>query len=199
MNLVPMPMRILTAGLCVAAAIALTPLWVPLLLAAWCADLVSRPARWLEVVLRGRRRAAAAIVVLIVVCVLAPTSGLAAALVPGIRRGPCPIGRASRAAMAPTRGPQSARSQGRRRALRSRSLYLSPPSIRSSSTVIASTCGFERTCRFREKRWLDSRMLSERRDEGSSWREVVRRWSKARSPRSPRLGSASRGRCSSAH
>jgi predicted PurR-regulated permease PerM len=80
-----MPMRALTAALCVAAAVVLAPLWVPLLLAAWCADLLQSPVRRLELVLGGRRRAAAAVVVLLVVGALVPISGIFAALASGVR------------------------------------------------------------------------------------------------------------------
>jgi predicted PurR-regulated permease PerM len=73
-------MSAVTATLCGASALVLAPLWAPLVLAAWFADL-SRPAvRKLERVLGGRRRAAGAAVVLVVVGVLLPVVGIAFAL-----------------------------------------------------------------------------------------------------------------------
>ena len=78
-------MKILTATLCMAGAAVLVPLWLPLLLAAWCADLLRSPARRLELVLGGRRRAATAIVVLLLVGTLLPLGGMVAALVSGVR------------------------------------------------------------------------------------------------------------------
>jgi predicted PurR-regulated permease PerM len=78
-------MRVLVAALCIAAAVVLAPMWVSLLLAAWCADLLRSPARRLEVVLGGRRRAAAAVIVIVVVGALLPISGMVAALVSEVR------------------------------------------------------------------------------------------------------------------
>jgi predicted PurR-regulated permease PerM len=79
------PMRVLTAALCVAAAVILAPLWAPLVLAAWFADLLHPAVRRLERVLRGRRRAAAAVVVLLAIGVLLPLGGMVAAVVSGVR------------------------------------------------------------------------------------------------------------------
>ena len=74
------PMSAVVAGLCIAAALVLVPLWAPLVLAAWFADLLRPVVRKLERVLRGRRRAAAAVVLLVVVGVLLPLVGIALAL-----------------------------------------------------------------------------------------------------------------------
>jgi predicted PurR-regulated permease PerM len=74
------PMSALTAGLCIAAALVLAPLWAPLVLAAWFADLLRPAVRKLERLLGGRRRAAGALVVLVVVGVLLPLVGIALAL-----------------------------------------------------------------------------------------------------------------------
>ncbi len=78
------PMRILMVALCIAASVVVAPLWVPLVLAAWAADILGSPVRRLERVLRGRRRAAAAVVVLLVVGALIPIIGIAAALASGV-------------------------------------------------------------------------------------------------------------------
>jgi predicted PurR-regulated permease PerM len=79
------PMRALTVALSVAAAVVLAPLWAPLVLAAWFADLLGPAVRRLERMLRGRRRAAAAVVVLLAVGALLPLGGLVAAVVSGVR------------------------------------------------------------------------------------------------------------------
>jgi len=54
----PTPMKAITFALCVAAAAVLAPLWAPLLLAAWSADLLAAPAQRVGHALGGRRRAA---------------------------------------------------------------------------------------------------------------------------------------------
>ncbi len=74
------PMSAVSAGLCIAAALVLVPLWAPLVLAAWFADLLRPAVRKLERFLGGRGRAAGAIVVLVVVGVLLPLVGIALAL-----------------------------------------------------------------------------------------------------------------------
>src|SRR5579859_7182393 len=79
------PMRVLTVALCVTAAVILAPLWAPLVLAAWFADLLQPAVTRLERVLRGRRRAAAAVVVLLALGALLPLGGLVAAVVSGVR------------------------------------------------------------------------------------------------------------------
>jgi predicted PurR-regulated permease PerM len=79
------PTRALAVALSVAAAVVLAPLWAPLVLAAWFADLLRPAVTRLERVLRGRRRAAAAVVVLLTVGVLLPMGGLVAAVVSGVR------------------------------------------------------------------------------------------------------------------
>jgi predicted PurR-regulated permease PerM len=78
------PMQLLAYGLCFAAALVFLPLWVPLLVAAWFADLLRPLARRLERVLGGRRSAAAAVVVLLVLCVLVPLAGITASLAAGV-------------------------------------------------------------------------------------------------------------------
>jgi predicted PurR-regulated permease PerM len=79
------PMRILALAFLVTAAVVLAPLWAPLVLAAWFADLLRPAVTRLERVLRGRRRAAAAVVVLVAVAVLLPMGGLVAAVTSGLR------------------------------------------------------------------------------------------------------------------
>jgi len=79
------PMRVLTALLAAAAAVVLVPLWVPLVLAAWTADLLHPAVRRLERALGGRRTAAATVVVLLVLGALLPIGGVVAALVSGVR------------------------------------------------------------------------------------------------------------------
>ena len=79
-SLLVRPMSAITAGLCIAAALVLVPLWAPLVLAAWFADLLRPVVRNLERVVGGRRRAAGALVVLVLVCVLLPLVGIALAL-----------------------------------------------------------------------------------------------------------------------
>ena len=78
-------MSAVTAGLCIAAALILAPLWAPIVLAAWFADLLRPAARKLESVLGGRRRAAGALVVLLLVSVLLPLVGIALALATGMQ------------------------------------------------------------------------------------------------------------------
>jgi predicted PurR-regulated permease PerM len=73
-------MSAVTAGLCVAAALVIAPLWAPLVLAAWFADMLRPILRKLERVLRGRRRAAGALVVLLAVAILLPLVGIGLAL-----------------------------------------------------------------------------------------------------------------------
>jgi predicted PurR-regulated permease PerM len=78
------PMRVFTVALCLAACVVLAPLWAPLVLAAWAADILAGPVRRLERVLGGRRKAAAAVVVLLVVGALIPIIGVVAALASGV-------------------------------------------------------------------------------------------------------------------
>lgn len=59
------PTVIVTAALCLAAAAVVAPLWMPLVLAAWFADLLRPAVRRLERILGGRHRAAGAVVVLL--------------------------------------------------------------------------------------------------------------------------------------
>ena len=78
------PMRALMVALCIAASVVLAPLWAPLVLAAWTADILGSPVRRLERLLGGRRRAATAVVVLLVVGALIPLIGVAAAVASGV-------------------------------------------------------------------------------------------------------------------
>jgi predicted PurR-regulated permease PerM len=74
------PMSVLAAALCLAAVAILAPLWLPLVLAAWFADLLRPVIRKLERLLGGRRRAAGVLIVLITLGILAPLVGIVAAL-----------------------------------------------------------------------------------------------------------------------
>ena len=78
------PMRALMVALCIAASVVLAPLWAPLVLAAWAADILGSPVRRLERLLGGRRRAATAVVVLLVVGALIPIIGIVAAVASGV-------------------------------------------------------------------------------------------------------------------
>ncbi len=78
-------MSAVAAALCIAAVVVLAPLWVPLVLAAWFADLLRPAVRRLERLLGGRRRAAGALLVLLSVGVLLPLVGAIAALTSAFR------------------------------------------------------------------------------------------------------------------
>lgn len=69
-------MRVLALALVAVAMLTLAPLWVPLVLATWFADLMWPLVVRLRRSLRGNRRAAAAIVLLLAVFVLVPLVGL---------------------------------------------------------------------------------------------------------------------------
>jgi predicted PurR-regulated permease PerM len=77
------PTLALTVALCAAAALVVAPLWAPLVLAAWFADLLRPGVRRLEHALGGRRRGAAAVVVLLTIGALLPLGGIVLALVSG--------------------------------------------------------------------------------------------------------------------
>jgi len=79
------PMSLLTLALCVAAVLVMAPLWAPLVLAAWFADLLRPALRRLERLLRGRRRAAGVVIVLVTVGALLPLVGVAVALTSAVR------------------------------------------------------------------------------------------------------------------
>ena len=79
------PMTVLTAALSIAAVVVLAPLWAPLVLAAWFADLLRPPVLKLERLLGGRRRAAGALIVLLAVGLLLPLIGIIAVLAAAIR------------------------------------------------------------------------------------------------------------------
>ncbi len=64
--------RVVAALLGVGALCMLAPLWAPLVLAAWFADLALPMVRLFERLLRGRHRGAAAVVVLLVLTVVVP-------------------------------------------------------------------------------------------------------------------------------
>jgi predicted PurR-regulated permease PerM len=70
----PRPRSIAWIGgaLAVAAVLVLIPFWAPLVLAAWTAELVQRPYRWLGQRLGGRHRGAAAVTVLLVLTLVVP-------------------------------------------------------------------------------------------------------------------------------
>ncbi len=74
-------LRFLTFGLVVGSAAVLATYWLPLVLAAWAADLLRPAIRALQRLLGGRRRGAVAIVVLAVVAVLVPISAALVSLV----------------------------------------------------------------------------------------------------------------------
>lgn len=74
-------MRIATIVLAIAAIATLAPLWLPLVLALWVADLLQAPARRLERLLGGRRRSAAAVIVMLALAVLVPLAFTVAAVV----------------------------------------------------------------------------------------------------------------------
>ena len=73
-------MSVLAVALCVAAVAILAPLWAPLVLAAWFAELLQPAVRKFERRLNGRRRAAGVVIVLVAVGLLVPLIGIVAAL-----------------------------------------------------------------------------------------------------------------------
>lgn len=74
------PLSTLAVALCVVSTVIIAPLWAPLVLAAWFADLLGPAVRRLERFLGGRRRAAGAVIVLVAVCFILPVGGLALGL-----------------------------------------------------------------------------------------------------------------------
>jgi predicted PurR-regulated permease PerM len=78
-------LRALTVVLVGAAIVTLLPLWAPLVLAAWIADLLRPLVRRLEHLLGGKRRGAAALVVLLAVAVLIPLVFVGIAIAASIR------------------------------------------------------------------------------------------------------------------
>jgi predicted PurR-regulated permease PerM len=78
-------MHFVAVALCLAVFVLCAPLAMPLVLAAWVADILQPAVAWLETRLRGRRRAAASVVVLLAVGVLALVLGVGAGLVSGAR------------------------------------------------------------------------------------------------------------------
>lgn len=77
--------RVLALALVAGAAVAIAPLWAPLVLAAWLADLLAPLVRAFQRHLRGRRRGATAIVVLLVVVALVPLALVGLEVVAGLR------------------------------------------------------------------------------------------------------------------
>ncbi|HVH46912.1 MAG TPA: AI-2E family transporter [Labilithrix sp.] len=78
-------LRTLTIALTAVALAMLSPLWPPLVLAAWFADLVQPIVRRLEHFLGGKRRSAAAIVALLTLGLLAPVVFAGVALTAAVR------------------------------------------------------------------------------------------------------------------
>lgn len=78
-------MTAVTALFCVATAIIFAPFCIPLVLAAWSADLLRPAVRRLERLLGGRRRAAGVLIVLLAVGVLLPLVSVVAALTTAVR------------------------------------------------------------------------------------------------------------------
>ena len=72
----PAPLRMLAVGICSGALVLCSPLWAPLLLAAWGADLLRSSSQRLGRMLRGRGRAASVLVFLVVLVVLVPLVGI---------------------------------------------------------------------------------------------------------------------------
>ncbi len=79
------PMGALTVALSLAAVGVLVPLWAPLVLAAWFADLLRPAILKLERLLGRRSRAAGALIVLLAVGVLLPLIGIMVVLTSAIR------------------------------------------------------------------------------------------------------------------
>lgn len=81
----PNATRTLTLVLVILSLAMLAPVGVPLVLAAWFADVLGPAAQRLERVLGGRRRAAAAIIVLFTLAVLVPLVAVGIEVVGGVR------------------------------------------------------------------------------------------------------------------
>lgn len=77
------PLRVLTGLLCVGVVLMLLPLWPPLLLAAWTADLLRPLLARFERGLKGRRNAAAVLSMLLMLAVVAPLGLVATGIVTG--------------------------------------------------------------------------------------------------------------------
>ncbi len=75
------PLRLVVLVLSAAALAVFLPLWAPLVLAAWTADLVRPLVKLLERVLRGRRAAAGAITVALVLAIATPLVAATVAVV----------------------------------------------------------------------------------------------------------------------
>lgn len=78
-------MSVLATLLCIAAFVVLAPLWPPLVVAGWFADLLKPLVRRLERLLGGRRRAAGALIVLLAVTIVLPLGSVAFALADAVR------------------------------------------------------------------------------------------------------------------
>jgi predicted PurR-regulated permease PerM len=77
------PLRVLSAALVIAGCAVLLPLAVPLILAAWSAELSEPLVRRLERGWRGRQRAACALTLLVLVAVVGPLAAALALLLAG--------------------------------------------------------------------------------------------------------------------
>jgi len=77
--------RLLTLVLCIGAIAVVSPLWTPIVLAAWLADLLRPSVLRFEKFLGGRRRAAGALMVLVAVGMLLPFAGITLAIVSSAR------------------------------------------------------------------------------------------------------------------
>jgi predicted PurR-regulated permease PerM len=75
------PLRLITAALCIGVALIVWPLWPPLLLAAWTADLLRPLLVRFERGLKGRRNAAAMLSMLLMLAVVVPLGLVTTAIV----------------------------------------------------------------------------------------------------------------------
>ncbi|MDP3274504.1 MAG: AI-2E family transporter [Deltaproteobacteria bacterium] len=77
------PVQTLTVVLCLLAAVSLAPLGLPLILAAWCADIARPLIVWLEPKLGGRKAAAALVLTLVLLVSAMASVALVIALASG--------------------------------------------------------------------------------------------------------------------
>lgn len=68
----PVPIRVLTSALCILSFAMFAPLWLPIVFAAWTADIIEPVTKRFEKVLGNRTRAAWVVLVLLVVFALLP-------------------------------------------------------------------------------------------------------------------------------
>jgi predicted PurR-regulated permease PerM len=78
-------MGVLALALALATLAVIAPLWAPLVLAAWFADLLSPAVVRIDRLLGGRRRAAGVVIVVLVVAVLLPVGAVVASLASATR------------------------------------------------------------------------------------------------------------------